>query len=170
MHPARGSLQRIPVSALRLHDELQVRGLRDGQVLFQGYRLPGFHGFAAEHLAQGLVRHHDVRKIALAGILQFQGQLHGISRRAALLVRRQGCRQIHCSVFDGIRLNLGGIILSAGLVGDGRLAGQVLCAHFGREHKPLGLTGRNALDGSGCGGNVAVFLDGHVGHFRGARV
>ena len=170
MHPAGGGFKGVPVRVVALDDKLQIRGLGDDQVLFQGDRLARADRLAGENVSQRLVRHPDVGIVVLAGVLHRQLQPDGVARGSALLVRGEGNGQVHGAVRDGVRPDLFRVGLAAGLVGDGGFTVEVFGAHLGGEDVFLRFAGGDALDGAGGRRDVLVLLDGHVGHFGRAGV
>ena len=123
---AKANMQIVLVPDTKALEEVVVLCRGDGQFLFQGDRLAGLHGLVPEHGAQGRIGHGHVGQVKLAGVLQGQRQFDSVAGSAALLVRLQRGGQINLAVFDGVALHLLGEGLSAGLVGDGGVAGQIL--------------------------------------------
>ena len=139
-----------------------IRRVGNGYFLGVRFRLARIQGQVGKHLPQGGVSHIDVGIIDLARIFQRKGQGHHVAGHAALLVRFQAGGQVHLAVFDGGLVLLGSQGLAIGLVGNGRLAGQVLGTHGHRKGIAALFPRGNAGNGAGALGNAAVFLDGHI--------
>ena len=157
-------------AVLALDRELDVLRLGDRQFLFQGQGLAGRHLFIAEHGSQRGVRRRHVREVRGAAVLQFQGQLHRVPGRAALLVRRQRGGKLDLAVLDRRAVHLRGEGFPAGLVGDRGVAGQVLRAHHGRKGIFSRFSRGDRIDRSALGGDGGVFLDCHAGYVHRAYV